>query len=44
MLRQILVMADLVKFAREKPSPAENEQKMEDAIEFISQTKEELPA
>lgn len=42
-LEQILTLADLVKFAREKPSPAENEQTMEDAIELIQQTREELP-
>ncbi|MDB5134613.1 MAG: hypothetical protein JWP37_1216 [Mucilaginibacter sp.] len=41
-LKQLLTLADLVKFAREKPSPAENEQIMEDAINFIRQTKEEL--
>jgi len=43
-LEQILYLADLVKFAREKPSPAENEQKIEDAIEFIRQTREEPSA
>ena len=53
-LRQILTLADLVKFAKEKPSAIENEQAMENAISFIVQTrpvvvvkpvenKEELP-
>jgi hypothetical protein len=41
-LRQLLTLADLVKFAKEKPSPAESEQSMEDAIHFISQTKEQI--
>jgi hypothetical protein len=41
-LKQILTLADLVKFAKETPLPAENEQMMEDAIDFIRQTKEEL--
>lgn len=39
-LRQILVLADLVKFAKEKPLPAENEQSMEKAIAFVSQTQQ----
>lgn len=52
-LRQILTLADLVKFAKEKPSAIDNEQSMENAINFIVQTtpvivkpvenKEELP-
>ena len=40
-LQQILVMADLVKFAKEQPLPADNEQSMDNAISFIMQTKEE---
>jgi hypothetical protein len=40
MLRQILVMADLVKFAREHPLPAENEQVMENAMLFVSKTQQ----
>jgi hypothetical protein len=40
-LQQILVMADLVKFAKENPLPADNEQSMDNAISFILQTKEE---
>jgi hypothetical protein len=40
-LKQLLTLADLVKFAKEEPSPAENEQSMEKAIVFIRQTKEE---
>ncbi|MDB5143716.1 MAG: hypothetical protein JWQ66_2429 [Mucilaginibacter sp.] len=43
-LKQLLTLADLVKFAKEKPISAENEQKMDNAIEFIHQTREELPA
>jgi hypothetical protein len=43
-LRQILVMADLVKFAKEKPLPQDNEQSMDNAISFIMQTKQEPQA
>lgn len=43
-LKELLTLSDLAKFAKEKPTPAENEQKMEDAIEFIRQTREEVPA
>jgi hypothetical protein len=51
-LLQILTLADLVKFAKQQPTPYENEQSMENAIIFIQQTrfipkpveiKEELP-
>ena len=38
-LQQILTLADLVKFAKEKPVPNENEQSMEQAIGFILNTK-----
>ncbi|MDB5024183.1 MAG: hypothetical protein JWP78_1938 [Mucilaginibacter sp.] len=41
-LKQLLTLADLVKFAREKPSSAENERMMEDAIDFVRQTREEI--
>jgi hypothetical protein len=41
-LKQLLTLADLVKFAKEKPLPADNEQSMEDAINFIGQTKEKI--
>ena len=37
-LRQIMVLADLVKFAREKPIPAENEASMEGAVSFVTAT------
>jgi hypothetical protein len=40
-LKQLLSRADLVKFAKEQPSPAENEQSIEDAIDFIKLTREE---
>ena len=38
LLRQILTLADLVKFAKEKPLPVENEQSMYNAINFVIQT------
>jgi len=37
-LQRLLVMADLVKFAKEKPTPADNERSMDDAIEFVLKT------
>jgi hypothetical protein len=40
-LMQLLTLADLVKFAKEKPLPLENEKGMADAIDFIRQTREE---
>jgi len=40
MLQQILVMADLVKFAKEKPMPVENEQSLDNAIEFVLKTQQ----
>jgi hypothetical protein len=39
-LKEILVLADLVKFAKEKPLPADNELTMEKAISFVELTKE----
>jgi hypothetical protein len=39
-LKQILTLADLVKFAKEKPEAMENEQSMENAIGFIVSTKQ----
>jgi len=39
-LRQILMLADLVKFAKGKPLNSENEQSMENAISFVTDTKE----
>jgi len=51
-LKQLLTLSDLVKFAKEQPIPAENEQSMENAIGFIvntkpqpkpTETKEDLP-
>jgi hypothetical protein len=35
-LRQILVLSDLVKFAKEQPLPAENEAILSSAIDFIN--------
>lgn len=40
-LKDILVLADLVKFAKEKPVGRENEASMDNAISFIEQTKEQ---
>jgi len=40
-LRRTLLLADLVKFAKEKPQPEDNEFSMENAISFVMQTKEE---
>jgi hypothetical protein len=37
-LRQILTLADLVKFAKEKPLPAENEQSINDTTNFVLNT------
>lgn len=37
-LKQILLLADMVKFAKEKPLPTENEFSMQLAIEFINET------
>lgn len=39
-LQRILIMADLVKFAKEKPTPAENEECMEKALEFVQKTQQ----
>jgi hypothetical protein len=39
LLRQILLLADLVKFAKEKPMPSENELSMGNAIAFVSKTR-----
>ncbi|HAL82541.1 MAG TPA: hypothetical protein DCO83_10145 [Mucilaginibacter sp.] len=37
-LRQILLLADLVKFAKEKPLPPDNERSMDSAINFVLKT------
>jgi len=39
-LKHILVLADLVKFAKEKPLAAENEESLEVAIDFVVATKQ----
>ena len=39
-LRQLLVLADLVKFAKEKPLPHENEQSLDNAVAFVNNTKQ----
>ncbi len=41
-LRQILMLSDLVKFAKEQPIAHENEQSIEFAISFVVNTKKEL--
>lgn len=37
-LKQLLLLADMVKFAKEKPTPAENENSLQLAIDFINET------
>ena len=39
-LRQVLILADLVKFAKEKPAPFENEQSMDNAVAFVKKTQQ----
>lgn len=39
-LRQVLVLSDLVKFAKEKPLPVDNELSMEQAVAFVNQTQQ----
>jgi len=41
-LRQVLLLADLAKFAKQKPLPAENEQSIENAIAFVMGTKKQV--
>jgi len=44
-LRRILILADLVKFAKEQPLPNENELSLTNAIEFVNGTlREERPS
>jgi hypothetical protein len=38
-LRQLLLLADMVKFAKEKPDAAANELSMQNAISFVNETK-----
>jgi hypothetical protein len=44
-LNQVLILADLVKFAKEKPLPVDNELSMENALAFVLKTQEaaEMP-
>jgi hypothetical protein len=37
-LKQLLALSDLVKFAKEKPLPVENEENLDAAIDFVSST------
>jgi len=39
-LKELLTLSDLVKFAKEKPLPVENEQCMDNAISFVKQTQQ----
>jgi len=41
-LRQLLNLADLVKFAKEKPLPSDNEVNLDNAYEFVRVTKPDL--
>jgi len=41
-LRQILLLADLVKFAKEKPSASENDLSLEKAINFVTSTRQQV--
>jgi hypothetical protein len=43
-LRQTLILADLVKFAKEKPLPHENEQSMDNAVAFVTKTQQTIQA
>jgi hypothetical protein len=38
-LNQVLILADLVKFAKEQPLPLENEQSLNQCVEFVRETK-----
>ena len=37
-LKQILILADLVKFAKEKPLPLENDKSLNNSIDFVKET------
>lgn len=39
-LKHLLIMADLVKFAKEQPLPNENEMSLNNAVDFVNATKE----
>ncbi|MGZ3873043.1 MAG: BatD family protein [Mucilaginibacter sp.] len=43
-LSQVLVLADLVKFAKEKPLPVDNELSMENALSFVQKTQQAAEA
>jgi hypothetical protein len=40
-LKQLLILSDLVKFAKEQPLPNENEQSLTNAFDFVNGTKKE---
>jgi hypothetical protein len=42
MLKELLTLSDLVKFAKEKPLPIENEQCMDTAVKFVKQTQQAI--
>ncbi|MEN8826993.1 MAG: hypothetical protein ABF264_01335 [Flavobacteriales bacterium] len=41
-LKKLLILSDLVKFAKEKPTSEENESVLNDAYKFVETTKNEL--
>lgn len=43
-LSQVLILADLVKFAKEKPLPVDNELSMENALSFVLKTQQAAEA
>jgi BatD DUF11 like domain len=43
-LNQVLILADLVKFAKEKPLPVDNELSMENALGFVLKTQQAVEA
>ncbi|MEO3402651.1 hypothetical protein AAFN85_02035 [Mucilaginibacter sp. CAU 1740] len=42
LLRQLLILSDMVKFAKEKPTSFENEKSMENAVNFVKDTQSYL--
>ena len=40
-VKQVLILSDLVKFAKEQPTPTENEACLENSYAFISGTKKD---
>ena len=44
LLRQILILSDLVKFAKEQPAPQENDKSMDNSISFVTKTRQVVEA